>query len=293
MKKKSRERGSAIILAILLLSFFMALSLNMFFIAQKKSERAGVKAKGVKVLSTIDGGAAIAYYELKKASDYVTKGIELSPRVVEETTATGTAVITGPLTDANGRNYSRVTRPNTNGAEIWGVQGVLLDNYNQFVSCRLSSTATQAALYIPSGNNSRTSTEAAIYASTAIAATYSSNGATTEDWRRKSDVERIWRLAPQADDRDMSIGGYKIVPGSLKMNGTSMNQITTTGGSNKTIEINVIYEKYLKIFGGTNIGDLFYQITCEERYRYQTNGTGEIIGDTIEDDIIDMTIEGK
>ena len=46
MKKKSRERGSAIILAILLLSFFMALSLNMFFIAQKKSERAGVKAKG-------------------------------------------------------------------------------------------------------------------------------------------------------------------------------------------------------------------------------------------------------
>ena len=42
MSKKDSENGSAIVLAILLLSFFMALSLNMFFIAQKKSERAGV-----------------------------------------------------------------------------------------------------------------------------------------------------------------------------------------------------------------------------------------------------------
>ena len=80
MSKKDSENGSAIVLAILLLSFFMALSLNMFFIAQKKSERAGVKAKGVKVLTNIDGGASIAYYELKRASDYVTDGIDLVPK---------------------------------------------------------------------------------------------------------------------------------------------------------------------------------------------------------------------
>lgn len=36
MKKKiDKEKGSAIILAILVLAFFMALSMNMFFMAQK------------------------------------------------------------------------------------------------------------------------------------------------------------------------------------------------------------------------------------------------------------------
>lgn len=121
MSKKDSENGSAIVLAILLLSFFMALSLNMFFIAQKKSERAGVKAKGVKVLTNIDGGASIAYYELKRASDYVTDGIDLVPQKTE-------VITVGAVTAT-------------------GINGVVLENYNQFMSERLNNTATQAAVY--------------------------------------------------------------------------------------------------------------------------------------------------
>lgn len=62
-----RDNGSAIILAILLLTFAMALSLNMFYMAQKKSERAGSKKKGIKIESNIDGGSSIAYFELNYA----------------------------------------------------------------------------------------------------------------------------------------------------------------------------------------------------------------------------------
>lgn len=237
MKKKSRERGSAIILAILLLSFFMALSLNMFFIAQKKSERAGVKAKGVKVLSTIDGGAAIAYYELKKASDYVTNGIELNP-------TTTRSFILGGVTTIN------------------AIEGVVMENYNQFFAEHIAGTATQPALY-QEGSNPR-------------------------NWVVKTEMKRLWETLPSAENRVMSIGGYEIALNGtnriLQLNGAQTNLIAPKV-NNATVE--VTYEKYLKISGGENIGDLTYKITCKEKYRTDASG------DVKSDDIEDMTIEGK
>lgn len=235
MKKNGREKGSAIILAILLLSFFMALSLNMFFIAQKKSERAGVKAKGVKVLSTIDGGAAIAYFELRKASDYVTNGIELTP-------ITTRSFILGGVTT------------------IAAVEGVVMENYNQFFSEHIAGTATQPALY-QEGTNPR-------------------------NWVVKTKMKRLWETLPSAGNRIMSIGGYEIALNNagqrlLSRNGTRVDTITTLGNS---ATVNVTYEKYLKILGGANIGDLSYKVTCVEEYKTTSQGA------VASDDIIDMTI---
>lgn len=236
MSKKDSENGSAIVLAILLLSFFMALSLNMFFIAQKKSERAGVKAKGVKVLTNIDGGASIAYYELKRASDYVTDGIDLVPQKTE-------VITVGAVTAT-------------------GINGVVLENYNQFMSERLNNTATQAAVYYQQDS-------------------------TSKNWIRKSEMIRLWEITQSTGDSDMSIGGYKIaLTGGnrmLKKNSTQTNQITSLAANDK---IEATYEKFLRINGGTNIGDLRYNIRCVEKYELGSGG----LDDVEVDDISDMTV---
>ncbi len=72
--KKFKEQGSAMVLAVLILSFFMTLSLNMYFLAEKKAQRAGVKSEGTVILSDIDASSTLGYYELYLASEYLTKG---------------------------------------------------------------------------------------------------------------------------------------------------------------------------------------------------------------------------
>ncbi len=72
--KKLKEQGSAMVLAVLILAFFMTLSLNMYFLAEKKAQRAGVKSEGTVILSDIDASSTLGYYELFLASEYLTKG---------------------------------------------------------------------------------------------------------------------------------------------------------------------------------------------------------------------------
>lgn len=72
--KRLKEQGSAMVLAVLILAFFMTLSLNMYFLAEKKAQRAGVKSEGTVILSDIDASSTLGYYELFLASEYLTKG---------------------------------------------------------------------------------------------------------------------------------------------------------------------------------------------------------------------------
>lgn len=69
-----KQQGSALILAILLLAFFMALSLNMLTISRAKAQRAGDTVIGNKVLSDSDSASTLGYYEYNLALEYVKKG---------------------------------------------------------------------------------------------------------------------------------------------------------------------------------------------------------------------------
>lgn len=82
MNKK--DDGSAIILALLLLSFFMALSLNMFFISGNKAEIANEKRKGVTVSSNIEGGSFLGFYEFSIASRAFSEGFVANPNITYE-----------------------------------------------------------------------------------------------------------------------------------------------------------------------------------------------------------------
>ena len=68
-----KQQGSALILAILLLAFFMALSLNMLTISRAKAQRAGDTVIGNKVLSDSDSASTLGYYEYNLALEYYLK----------------------------------------------------------------------------------------------------------------------------------------------------------------------------------------------------------------------------
>lgn len=68
---KKREKGAAMVLALLVLMFFMAISLNVFFIAEKQAKKAGIRVVGNKAQSVIDTGANLGMYEVRTAFRYM------------------------------------------------------------------------------------------------------------------------------------------------------------------------------------------------------------------------------
>lgn len=68
-----KERGSAIILAILLLSVFTALSMNMYYLVEKKGERAVAQAVAKQTLARLDKNIGFAYYETAVAHEMSTE----------------------------------------------------------------------------------------------------------------------------------------------------------------------------------------------------------------------------
>ena len=110
-----KKKGSAMVLAILLLAFFMALSLNMWFISQKKAQRAGDKIVGNSVLTDIDGSSTLGYYEFYLATEYMTKGFVTSPSGIGY-------VVGNPITTT--------------------IEGIWLENEKQYFGSYLASSGT-------------------------------------------------------------------------------------------------------------------------------------------------------
>ncbi len=70
-----KKKGSAIILMILLLGFFTAMSLNIYYIGQKKAENAGDKKAGEKLTNDIDIASSIIYQEAYLVENFVRLGV--------------------------------------------------------------------------------------------------------------------------------------------------------------------------------------------------------------------------
>lgn len=88
MDKKTQ--ASAMVLAVLILAFFMTLSLNMYFLADNKAQRAKARSELSDVVGDIDFSSTLGYYEVYLASEYITKGFVTSPDAV--TTSVGIAI---------------------------------------------------------------------------------------------------------------------------------------------------------------------------------------------------------
>ncbi|GLI57674.1 hypothetical protein PM10SUCC1_31880 [Propionigenium maris DSM 9537] len=110
-----KKKGSALVFSVLMLSFFLALSLNIFFQARKKAERAGVKVQGERTTNNIDIASSLGYQELQLAEKLVREGIvydESHPNKNDSYTlpATGSYLYIDPATgDFNsGKRYAGI-----------------------------------------------------------------------------------------------------------------------------------------------------------------------------------------
>lgn len=265
-KKRNREDGSAIILAILVLAFFMALSMNMFFLAQEKSKRAGVKAKGVRVLSNIDGGASIGYYELNRASNLVTNGVARRTG----TTYTAISVTISALSTIQPTNV---------------YQGIVMEKYQQYFGGFVDTT-TQAVV----GGFVDNTTAPAIVRPLRNAPSDSAMWFNRDSGESSvTKINELWTTTMQTNINNdtPSIGGFRIkrtgADGTgnrvLTINGAQTNQIEETVAGLKNKEIRATYIKTLNLLDG----NLTYSITVERVVKYADNPSEiEIESDELE-----------
>lgn len=254
-----KEKGSAIILAILVLAFFMALSMNMFFMAQRKSERAGVKAKGVRVLSNIDGGASIGYYELSRASNFVTNGVArktgttyaaVSVTISALSTTSPTAVFNGMVMEKYQQYF-----------------GGFVDTTTQAVVGGFVDTTTTTAIVKP--ERTLESDSAMWFRQNGL----EDDGVTPKYESATTRINELWTTSRQTELKDdiPSIGGFVIARNGatsrkLTLNGTDKEQIPI-GTDLKNSKIVVTYVKTLNI----PEGNLTYSIECTREVEYDEN----------------------
>lgn len=127
-----KEKASAMVMAVLILAFFMTLSLNMYFLAGNKAERATFRSEGTTIMGDMDASTTLGYYELFVASEYITKGFIINfgtthsgirlPSYIEYfahklDSTTGNAIITNNITSpAIAREWSVI---DGNLKELW------------------------------------------------------------------------------------------------------------------------------------------------------------------------------
>ena len=229
----NKKQGSAMVLAILLLSFFMALSLNMWYISQKKAQRAGDIVIGNRVLTDIDSSSTLGYYEFYLATEYMVNGFVTSPSSYTLLTTTTNATM----------NYTSGT------AFTPTYEGISLENERQYFGAYLDtsgsalSTSSNAILKEEVIENHKLK---------------SRNWATKADGITGSAITELWY-----DTNEKSVGGYKIK--SLEVNGATISAIdisaftTAINGAGPHI-IKTIYEKTIHFPDTTKNKSIDYKV---------------------------------
>jgi len=281
-----KKKGSALILSILMLSFFMTITLTMYYVARNRNQRSIYKVKGMKISSGLDTGTAIAHYELYLADEYVSKGhlYETSGSAIDY--RGDNAVYSIPTTT------TRYTSEITSGGVITIVPqlekhytGVVLNNYNEYFGASWNAT-TGAPIQVSSGSSI---TDNKILRQPWVAEDKVIDGKiVSRAWLNNSGekIVRLWTLDhPKDHESAISLGGYRLID----INGktlTNADMLKTVFDAVTGSAIRLTYEKVVSI-DKTTIGDTGtenYRITYVEKV---TTSGGSIVADELEN----MTVE--
>lgn len=277
-----KKKGSALILSILMLSFFMTITLTMYYIARNRNKRSIYKIKGMKISSGLDSGSAIAHYELYIADEYVSRGY---PYEVGSTyfgkygvdTYIGSLSETKQYTEEISSGSKRIIVPIENNHYT----GVVLNNYNEYFASYWDPELGTSK--VP-GVTSVQAIQPWIAEDKVIDSKIISRAWLNNDGEK---IVRLWTLDKEKDDVDaISIGGYRLIksgventiPTTIIGNLSSINPTTKTDGD--TI---FVYEKIVSISSGS-IGIENYRVTYKEKI---TTSGGKIVVDELEE----MTVE--
>lgn len=255
----NKKQGSAMVLAILLLSFFMALSLNMWYISQKKAQRAGDIVIGNRVLTDIDSSSTLGYYEFYLATEYMVNGFVTSPSSYTLTTTNGTM------------NYTSGTAFTTT------YEGINLENERQYFGAYLDtsgsalSTSSNAILKEEVIENHKLK---------------SRNWATKSDGITGSAITELWY-----DTNEKSVGGYEITSLIVGVTPVTTNNFKVVVGATSGTEVDVatIYEKTIHFPGTTKNESITYKVEVTRNSTInKTSSPYSIVEDSIENITVEL-----
>lgn len=255
----NKKQGSAMVLAILLLSFFMALSLNMWYISQKKAQRAGDIVIGNRELTDIDSSSTLGYYEFYLATEYMVNGFVTSPSSYTLTTTNGTM------------NYTSGTAFTTT------YEGINLENERQYFGAYLDtsgsalSTSSNAILKEEVIENHKLK---------------SRNWATKADGITGSAITELWY-----DTNEKSVGGYEITSLIVGVTPVTTNNFKVVVGATSGTEVDVatIYEKTIHFPGTTKNESITYKVEVTRNSTInKTSSPYSIVEDSIENITVEL-----
>ncbi len=218
-----KEKGSALILSILMLSFFMILTLTMFKLASNRSKISKYKFEGAKIDSRENKELQIKKYENYLSNKYVEHGSLYRDN--------GTNYI------GNNKDYNspKQNKNYTNSIEIDGIivdvprngehyTGITLNNVNEYFN---SYWDDEAGTPIKINENSKIIDENILKQPWLKEEFYKNGELTNRTWGNDKG-DKIKRLWDQTDGYRLSVGGYKLT----KLKGKNKN------GENFSLPIN-------------------------------------------------------
>lgn len=285
-----KKKGSALILSILMLSFFMTITLTMYYIARNRNKRSIYKIKGMRLSSGLDSGSAIAHYELYLADEYVSKGHPYDPATTTSYGAykvdgyTGSPSVTKQYTQEVASGSEILIVPMTNNHYT----GVVLNNYNEYFGA-FWDVSTGSAMEITS--------EVAITLEQSIQPWIAEEKISTSPagillsraWLNNTG-EKIVRLWTENIGSAISVGGYRLIGISgldKDANAVVAPLKASTLVSTTSTSIDLTYEKIVSI-SASGIGIENYRITYIEEVEVTPSGSSIIIES---DELKSMTVE--
>jgi len=272
-----KKKGSALILSILMLSFFMTITLTMYYVARNRNKRSIYKIQGMRISSGLDSGSAIAHYELYLADKYVSQGylyerpdykgnnedysISTTTGTIKYTMEIGTTGGAIKLVPEIGKHYT----------------GIVLNNYNEYFGA-FWDTTKGLPIQVNSGSliiddkklKQPWIAEDKVIGTKIVSRAWLNNGG--------EKIVRLWTT-----EGAISVGGYRLTDiKGIDKNGASLVLPIDGEMLEKTTStsINLTYEKIVSV-SASGIGVENYKITYEEEVVVTPSGSSIIINSDI------------
>lgn len=240
-----KKNGSALVFSILILSFFLAISLNIFFLARKKSERAGVKVSGERITNNIDIASSLGYQELQLAEKFVREGVlydSSHPNRNDSYTlpSTGSYLYIDPATGDFSNRYA----------------GIQINNFIDYFSSHWNPGPT-------SSKNQKLIIGEEISSGKVISRMWQSAGI-------DSILSPLWQLRlDDPTDNSLSIGGYSLE--SVPDFDTDLD--TGTAG----LQAAAVYTKFISLsereINSITVPESIFKIEITEKFDYVDDGS--------------------
>lgn len=271
-----KKKGSALVLGILTLAFFTVMSMNIYYLGQKKAESAWDKTTGEQITNDIDIASSIVYQEAYLAENFVRLGVPYDsdhPAEIDTYTV--------PSSDKNYFNYS-------DGTYSKKYAGIQLNEISEYFDSNWDSTLDDIGGY--DGIDTQKLIMSEVVENGKVKSRIWQSGGVP------SKTTKLWE-----DPSLFSIGGYQLTNITLdddEITSISKINIENKLSKDKTYSMEAIFEKIVQIEGNDDTNDedyipsMNFKITVTENVTLDTSEGTDLSSDVeFYDSAISMAIE--